>query len=140
MHAMGERKHRARCGWTLLLALATGCASVDLHYPDGHSASMSKAEFKAYVERVFRYQNHIGDELIRADELLDDGQILPDARLPRAEEAMQQACRPLIALVNAKVEHQAKKLADKLEMPRAAPACERAAQAVNALLSALPQR
>ena len=140
MHAVGDRKHGARCCWAFMLALVSGCASVQLHYPDGHTASMTKPEFKAYVERVFRYQNQIGDELIRADELLDDGQILADARLPRGEEAMEQACRPLIALVNAKVEHQAMKLADQLEMPRAAPACERAAQEVDALLRALPRR
>lgn len=98
---------------------------------------MSKAEFKAYVEQVFRRQNHVVDQLIRADSGADSEAFEADARLTRAEEAMQDACRPLIALVSAKAEKRRMDLADKLEMPRAVPACDAAVRAVEALLPIL---
>ena len=132
---MGFSSQRSRAPWLMIVALLGGCASVDVHYPDGHRARMSKAAFKVYAEQVFRYQNRIVDRLIRADE-----QGEPDARLLRAEETMAEACRPLIALVSAKAEHRALEMSDKLEMPRAAPACEQAVVAVDALLSADPRR
>ena len=123
----------SRAPWVVIVALLGGCASVDVRYPDGRHERMSKAEFKAYAERVFRYQNHIVDRLIIADE-----QGEPDARLLGAEETMEVPCRPLIALVSAKAEHRALQMSDKLEMPRAAPACEQAVAAVDALLPAAP--
>jgi len=99
---------------------------------------MSKAEFKAYAERVFRHQNQVVDRLIRADDGFDGPDIEPDARLLRAEEAMEDACRPLIDLVSAKAERRRLKLVDKLEMPSAAPACDNAVRAVEALLPTPP--
>ena len=132
---MGISSQRNRAPWLVIFALLGGCASVDVRYPDGHRARMSKAEFKAYAERVFRYQNRTVDRLISVEELG-----VPDARLARAEEAMEEACRPLIALVSAKAERRALDLSDKLEMPRAAPACEQAVAAVDALLPAAPSR
>ena len=132
--------HRSSALWGLVIALLGGCASVDVQYPDGHRTRMSRAEFKAYAERVFRYQNRIVDRLIRADGAYGDEQGEPDAPLSRAEEAMEEACRPLISLVSAKAEHRALGLSDKLEMPRAAPACEHAVAAVDALLPVAPRR
>ncbi len=120
------------------MVLLSACTTVDVHYPDGHSARMSKAEFKAYVERVFRQQNRVVDRLIRADDGFDGQALEPDERLLRAEEAMEDACRPLITLVSAKAEKRKMKLADELEMPSAAPACESAVRAVEALLPASP--
>ena len=134
--AMGGVKHRVRPWWMAFLMLLSACATVDVHYPDGHSERMSKAEFKAYAERVFRHQNQVVDRLIRADTAFEGQEDEPDARLLHAEEAMEDACRPLIDLVSAKAEGRKLKLADKLEMPSAAPACERAVQDVEALLPA----
>ncbi len=132
---MGNSSQRRHTPWLMIFALLGGCASVDVHYPDGRRARMSKAEFKAYAERVFRYQNHVVDRLISADE-----QGEPEARLLHAEETMEEACRPLIALVSAKAERRAMQISDKLEMPRATPACEQAVRAVDALLPAAADR
>lgn len=115
---------------TLAAALAfTGCARIEVHYPDGRTASMSKAEFKAYVREVFRRQNHATDRLIAR---LDGGS--GDAALEAAEDAMQAACAPLIDLVQAKVDRRRLPLAEKLEMPHVAPACEAAVAKVEVLL------
>ncbi len=130
---MGLRSQPNRVPWVVILALLGGCASVEVQYPDGHRTRMSKAQFKAYAERVFRHQNSTVDRLISINER---GEL--DARLLSAEEAMEEACRPLIALVSAKAERRALALSDKLEMPRAAPACERAVAALDALLQLAP--
>lgn len=124
--------------WLLVPLWLAACRSVDVHYPDGHHERMSKKQFKAYAEQVFRRQNRVVDRLIRADSGFEGDSIEPDARLLRAEEAMEDACRPLIDLVSAKAEKRRMKLADKLEMPNAAPACDRAVQAVEALLPTPP--
>lgn len=131
---MGITKRRRAAQWALIIVMLAGCGSVDVRYPDGQHKRMRKAEFKAYAERVFRYQNRIVDRLIEADSGADDGQ--SDTRLLAAEDAMEEACRALIALVSAKSERRAMALADKLHMPSAVPACERAVVAVDALLPA----
>ena len=136
--AMRRVKQRVPLWWMALPLLLSACSTVDVRYPDGHSERMSKAEFKAYAERVFRHQNHVVDRLIRADAAFEAQEVEPDARLLRAEEAMEDACRPLIKLVSAKAERRKLKLADKLEMPSAAPACARAVQELEALLPATP--
>jgi hypothetical protein len=122
----------------LLVALLGACKAVDVHYADGHHERMSKAEFKAYAERVFRRQNHVVDQLIRADGGFGGQDVEPDARLLHAEEAMEDACRPLIDLVSAKAERRHMKLAEKLDMPSAAPACDSAVSKVEALLPTPP--
>jgi hypothetical protein len=132
---MGNFSPRSRTPWLMLVVVLGGCASVDVHYPDGRRMYMSKAQFKAYAERVFRHQNQVVDQLIAADERGE-----PDARLLDAEETMEEACRPLITLVSAKAEHRALEISDKLAMPRAVPACEQAVAAVDALLSQAPPR
>jgi len=131
---------KARPGWLALLVCLSACSAIEVRYPDGHTTRMSKAEFKKYAERVFRQQNRVVDELIRLDERNVAQGLEADARLARAEETMEDACRPLIKLVSAKAERRKMKLADKLDMPSAAPACERAVHAVDALLPAAPAR
>ena len=138
--AMRGVKQRVHLWWMALPVVLSACSAVDVRYPDGHSERMSKAEFKAYAERVFRHQNHVVDRLIRVDNAVEEQGVEPDARLLRAEEAMEDACRPLIKLVSAKAEGRKLKLADKLEMPSAAPACEHAVQDIEALLPATPTR
>lgn len=138
--AMRAAKQTVRLWWMALAVLLSACTTVDVRYPDGHSERMSKAEFKAYAERVFRHQNQVVDRLIHADTAFEEQEVEPDARLLRAEEAMEDACRPLIKLVSAKAERRKRELADKLEMPSAAPACERAVEEVEALLPATPTR
>ena len=132
---MGLRSQPYRVLWVVIQALLGGCASVDVQYSDGHRTRMSKAQFKAYAERVFRYQNRTVDRLISNNERGE-----PDARLLSAEEVMEDACRPLVALVSAKAERRALALSDKLEMPRAAPECERAVEAVDVLLQLTPAK
>ena len=135
---MNGMQRAGRAGWLLWSCMLGACSSVDVRYPDGHHEIMSKAEFKTYAEQVFRRQNRVVDRLIRADGGLGGESIEPDARLLRAEEAMEDACRPLIDLVSAKAERRKLKLADKLEMPSAAPACDRAVREVEALLPTSP--
>lgn len=132
---MGEQRRIVRCAWLATgMLIASACARVEVHHPDGHVEDMSKAQFKAYVEKVFRRQNRVVDRLIRADTGLEGEGLERDARLLRAEETMEDACQPLVELVSAKVEGRPLELADKLEMPTAAPACDAAVRAVEALL------
>ena len=129
-----QRGARALC-IALVLSLAA-CSVVEVRYADGHTTRMSRAEFKKYAERVFRRQNRVLDALIRVDERNAALDVEPDARLLRAEEAMEDACRPLIKLVSAKAERRKLQLADKLDMPSAAPACESAVELVERFLPA----
>lgn len=121
-----------------LSTLLGACSTVDVHYADGHHERMSKSEFKAYAEQVFRRQNHVVDRLISAEGGGDGRGPDGDARLMRAEDAMEDACRPLIDLVSATAERRRLELAEKMEMPRAAPACDSAVRAVEALLPTPP--
>lgn len=131
---MGGFRHIMHSVCLVAPLLLGACANVDVHYPDGRVERMSRAQFKAYAEQVFRRQNRVVDGLIRADaESLE-----VDARLLHAEDAMEDACRPLIDLVSAKAEGRRMELADKLEIPRAAPACDRAVEQVEALLPTPP--
>lgn len=132
---MGSTNRRHGAQWALILVMLGGCASVDVRYPDGHHKRMGRAEFKAYAERVFRYQNRIVDRLIAVD---GDDYAQTDGRLLAAEDAMEEACRALISLVSAKAERRTLELSDKLQMPSAVPACERAVAAVDALLPLAP--
>jgi hypothetical protein len=132
-------RRRIMQGAGLATAVLLGaCTQVEVRYPDGRTQTMSRAEFKAYAETVFRRQNRVVDRLIRADVGLGDEGLAADARLLRAEEAMTDACRPLIDLVSAKAEGRKMDLLDKLEMPSAAPACDRAVKDLEALLPTAP--
>ena len=117
------------CAGVALLALLGGCARFVVRMPDGRVEHFRKSEFKAYVKQVFLRQNRATERLIAT---LDAGADSP--ALDAAEDAMQTACAPLIALVQAKVDRRRGSLADKLAMPEVAPRCEAAVARVEALL------
>jgi hypothetical protein len=84
-------RRRIMQGAGLATAVLLGaCTQVEVRYPDGRTQTMSRAEFKAYAETVFRRQNRVVDRLIRADVGLGDEGLAADARLLRAEEAMDR--------------------------------------------------
>lgn len=116
--------------------LATGCSSVQLRYPDGTIKYLDKTAFAAYIEQIFRYQNRVIDDLIVADSLLEDTAAELDPRLVRAEEGMEEACQPLIDVVNARIEGRELGFFEKLQLPTMAPACEAATRKLEGMLGA----
>ena len=115
----------------LLLCLLAACVTVEVRRPGGEIERMDRQAFKVYLRELFLRQNRATDAVIAAL----DGGIAPTA-LEDVEEAMQLACAPLIALVQAEIAKQPLSLAKKLEMPTAAPRCEVAVAKVEALLDA----
>jgi len=114
----------------------TGCSSVQVRQPDGTDAWMSRDEFSAYTEAVFRRYNRAVDDLIVAGSL-DDGEGADAApELLRAEDAMGTACAPLMVAVTAHIEGHALGFFERLHMPQAVAACALATRRVEAVLGA----
>jgi hypothetical protein len=88
---------------------------------------------------VFRRQNRVVDRL---DSRRRRHSATKASRRTRAccapKRRWTDACRPLIDLVSAKAEGRKMDLLDKLEMPSAAPACDRAVKDLEALLPTAP--
>ena len=116
----------------LLLAGVTGCAGVDT--VDDGRLRLGSPEFRDYVERVFREQNRLADELAFA--LVD----LPEPDGPRgralteAEDRLRSACEPLNALALARRDERRLGPFAQARLARRAPECEAAADATQAVL------
>jgi hypothetical protein len=113
----------------LMAALAlAGCASVTS--ADGQRMALTSEEFRAYVERVFREQNRLADELAFAlEEPAAD-----TARLAAAETDLLEACALLNALATARRDEQPLSLMQRARAARSAPRCERALTAARTAL------
>ncbi len=132
--------HRAGVAGLILAvaaALTTSCSSVQVRYPDGSIETRSRADFKAYVEQVFRYHNRVVNDLILATSLLDTEELDSASPLVRAEEAMAHACQPLNDVVAASIEGREIGFFHKLQLPEAVPACEAASRKLEALLPSI---
>lgn len=112
----------------------TGCNSVRVRNSDGSMESGSRAEFEAYVERVFRYHNRVVNDLILTTSLFDTEEADASSPLVRAEEDMARACQPLNDVVTATIEGREIGFFHKLELLDAVPACEAASRELEALL------
>jgi hypothetical protein len=110
-----------------LLFLA-GCAAVPT--ADGERLRLSSAAFRAYVERVFREQNRVADELAFALEA-------PGSRaaLAAAEERLLAACAGVNELATARRDETALGVRASVRAARTVPGCEEAARAAAAELA-----
>ncbi len=114
-----------------LLAAAValhGCAAVST--VDGERLELASPEFRAYVERVFREQNRVADELAFA---LDG--VPPRADLAAAEQTLIEACALVNELATARRDQRRLGLRRSAVGARSVPDCERATRSAAALLA-----
>ncbi|MEQ8234795.1 MAG: hypothetical protein RLW61_02485 [Gammaproteobacteria bacterium] len=116
-----------------MLAVLPGCGALAPRDEASGDEAFSGGGFAAYAERVFRYHNHVVDDLIIATELGADTRG-EDTRLVRAEHEMVRACRPLNEAVSARLEGRGIGLWQRLRLPVTVAACERASRHLARLL------
>lgn len=95
---------------------------------DGERLRLRSAEFRAYVERVFREQNRVADAVAFA---LD----APGAEVPQlaaAEQELLAACAGVNELATARRDQQQLGMRASLRAARSVPDCERATRAAEA--------
>jgi hypothetical protein len=115
-------------GIGLLAMLMAGCVSV--RSLDGTRMSIRSDTFPDYVERVFRRQNQLADEL--AFDLQSTG-LAPSRRLPleQAETRLLADCAALNELAAAQRDGRSLGRLKSLRLARQTPACEAAAAAAE---------
>lgn len=112
-----------------LLALAAGgCAGV--RTAEGQRLGLTSAEFRAYVERVFREQNRLADEVAFALE----GPGAERAELVTAEQRLLEACAGVNELATARRDRERIGLRRSSNAARTVPKCEAATRSIAALL------
>jgi hypothetical protein len=116
--------------WVVLYAIfcSSGCATVST--ADGDRLRLASAEFREYVERVFREQNRLADELAFALEA-------PDAEvteLGRAEQRLLDACAGVNELATARRDARRIGMRRGVARARTVPACEQAAREAALLI------
>jgi hypothetical protein len=105
------------------LALS-GCA---VSTAGGERLRLDSAEFRGYVERVFREQNRVADELAFALEVPGE----PGDALAAAEDALLAACAGVNELATARRDERQLGLRRSLRAARTVPDCERATLAAG---------
>jgi hypothetical protein len=114
--------------WLLLVAL-TGCASVAT--VDGERLALTSAEFRTYVEHVFREQNRVADELAFALEAPDGS---PEG-LAVAEQRLLDACAGVNELATARRDERRLGVRRNLSAARSVSECDRTTRTVEELLT-----
>lgn len=114
----------------LTLALA-GCATVTT--ADDGRLRLTSPEFRAYVERVFREQNRVADELAFA---LED-RAPPAAALSAAEQDLLADCAQVNELATANRDGQRLGWRRSLAAARSVTDCEQATRAAARALASL---
>jgi hypothetical protein len=109
-----------------LLALSA-CAAVPT--ADGLSLKVASPEFRDYVERVFREQNRVADDIAFALEAPG-----PPTDLAAAEQELLTACAGVNELATARRDQRRLGMRESLRAARTVPDCERAARAADARL------
>jgi hypothetical protein len=104
-----------------------GCAAVST--AGGEPLALRSPEFRAYVERVFREQNRVADELAFA---LDAAPAR--AELTAAEQVLLEACAGVNELATSRRDERRLGLQKRIAAARSAPDCERATQSAAVLL------
>ena len=97
---------------------------------DGQRLSLRSAEFREYVERVFREQNRVADAVAFALDAPGE----QDAQLAAAEQELLAACAGVNELATARRDQQRLGMSDSLGAARSVPDCERATRAAEARL------
>jgi hypothetical protein len=110
-----------------LFALA-GCAAVQT--ADGQRLGLTSEEFRAYVERVFRDQNRVADEVAFALE----GPSAARDELAAAEQRLLEACAGVNELATARRDQRRLGLRRSSSAARTVPQCEAATRLLAALL------
>jgi len=118
----------ARSAALALLLILSGCAAVPT--ADGQRFRLRSAEFRSYVERVFREQNRVADALAFALDAPGE----QDAELAAAEQQLLAACAGVNELATARRDQQRLGMSDSLGAARSVPDCERATRAAEARL------
>ena len=119
----------ARSAAVALLLILSGCAAVPT--ADGQRLSLRSAEFREYVERVFREQNRVADAVAFALDAPGE----QDAQLAAAEQELLAACAGVNELATARRDERRLDMRDSLRAARSVPDCERATRAADARLS-----
>lgn len=109
-------------------AVLAGCAGV--RTLDGQRLALTSPEFRAYVERVFREQNRLADELAFAAEGGEGG-----ASLESAEQALLEACSGVNELATSRRDDARLGLRRSAAAARSVPQCEAASRAAAAALA-----
>jgi hypothetical protein len=124
--------HGARAVVLIAMLAAAGCAAVTT--ADGRRIALTAPEFQHYVERVFRDQNRLADEVGFALEgATADGQREPPA-LAAAEAALLDACAGVNELAAARRDGRRLGLRRSARAARSTPGCEAALHGVTAVL------
>lgn len=115
------------------LVCLSGCAAVST--ADGERLGLASAEFREYVERVFREQNRVADEV--AFELEAPGPQRAD--LAVAEQELLAACEGVNELATARRDERRLGMRSSVRAARTVPDCERATRTVDARLARDPE-
>jgi hypothetical protein len=120
----------ARVGAAVAVAITlSGCAAVTT--AEGERLALTSSEFRAYVERVFREQNRLADELAFAAE---DGK--SGAAIAAAEDALLEACAGVNELATSRRDEQRLGIKRSAAAARSVPQCEAASRAAATALGA----
>jgi len=121
----------ARLAALLAAALVLpGCAAVAT--ADGQRLALTSPDFRAYVERVFREQNRLADELAFA---LEDSATAP-AGLVAAEQSLLEACAGVNELATARRDERQLGARHSVRAARSVPVCEEATRSAATALEA----
>ena len=116
-------------------ASLVGCAAVTT--ADGTRVAFGSDDFRAYVERVFREQNRVADELAFA---LEGARSADEASLGAAEDGLIAACAGLNELAASRRDDQHVGVRRSAAAARHAPDCERATLAAQGVLTQIRDR
>ena len=119
----------ARPAAVFALFILSGCAAVPT--ADGERLSLRSADFREYVERVFREQNRVADAVAFAL----DAPGTEDTGLASAEQELLAACAGVNELATARRDQRRLGMRASLRAARSVPDCERATRAVDAKLA-----
>jgi hypothetical protein len=120
----------SRVSAAVAVAIAlSGCAAVTT--ADGERLALTSPEFRTYVERVFREQNRLADEIAFA---VEDGKA--GTAIAAAEDALLEACAGVNELATSRRDEQRLGIKRSAAAARSVPQCEAASRAAVAALAA----
>lgn len=112
-------------------AALSGCATVET--ADGDRLRMTSAEYRAYVETVFRAQNRVASDLAFALEDAAPGES-SELALAAAEARLLEECASLNEIATRRRDDERTGLRRGVAAARAAPRCEAATRAAEGVL------
>jgi hypothetical protein len=111
-------------------AVVAGCVGV--RTTDGERLALTSPAFRAYVERVFREQNRLADELAFA---IEAGSAVASATA--AEQLLLEACAGVNELATARRDGTRLGVERSADAARSVPQCEAASRAAEAALAGM---